>query len=132
MKKNKLIGAKIALVVGVLIAISSSVNNNGGNGANFAMGNIMIFGSLAYMARRKQQVASSTKWRITEILSIVWVLYLTVMGIISGGWYQSPVSLLITPLWVWIAYCVALFGGKGKKGENGVIVEGEKKDNLEK
>jgi len=32
-----------------------------------------------------------------------------------GAGIKSPVSLLITPLWVVVAYCVALFGGKSKK-----------------
>ena len=114
-QKNKRIGSKIALVVGALIIISSSVSGASGNSVSFVTGLLLILGTLAYLARRNQNEHSSTKWKITEIISILIILYFVFMGIISGGWYSNPIPFLITPLLIAVAYIIAFRGGEKNK-----------------
>jgi len=78
------------------------------------MGNIILFGSIAYTARRKHHITPSKLWLIAEIISIVIVLYFTLLGVISEGWYQHPISFLVAPLWVIVVYCIALFKSKNE------------------
>lgn len=120
MKKNGLLGSTISLALGALLMIGSSSGNSGGLSSNFLTGNMMIFGSLAYIARRKQNQFSSIKWKITEIVSIVIILYFTFMGIVSGGWYTKPMPLFIAPIWIAIAYIIALKNRK-KMTKNSTI-----------
>lgn len=112
MKKKKLLGSKIAVILGILILLSSASEYRGGGiSSNFLTGNMMIFGSLAYMARRKLYNLPSIKWRVTEIISII-VLYLTSLGILSGGWYTKPIPFFVAPIWIIIAYVVAFREGR--------------------
>jgi hypothetical protein len=106
-KKDRLIGSKVALFIGLLGIISASSSPN--NSVNFVTGNLIFFGALAYMARRKQNITPSKKWFVAEVLSVLWVAWLILLGILSGKWYSQPLAIVIIPLWIGIAYSFALF-----------------------
>ena len=128
MKKNNLLGSKITFVLGVLILISS-VKTTGETTAGFVIGNIMMFSSLAYMARRKQINQPSTKWLIVEIISIIIILYFTILGgIIGGGWYNHPLPFMITPICFAIAYIVAFRSGKKTNKTPNIEIKQENKE----
>lgn len=130
MKKNSLIGSKITFVLGVIILVSS-VNKAGETTAGFIIGNMMMFGSLAYMARRKQSNQPSTKWLVAEIISIIIILYFTILGIIGGGWYNHPLPFMIAPICFAIVYIFAFRSGKKtNKTLNTEIKQENKEDSL--
>lgn len=117
MKQNKLIGSKIALGLGLLLLFSYRMGNMAGNNSpfsNLVASSGIISGSLAYMARRRQNEKPSSGWRIIEIVSIIVISYFVFLGIISGAWYLYPISYMIIPICSGIAYAIA-FKARTKK-----------------
>ncbi len=113
MKKNNYIWAKLSFGLGVLLILSYRMGEMAGNNkplSGLQAGFMMVFGSIAYMARRYQIEKPSLGWRILEIISIIFVLYLTLIGIISGAWYTSPLTFMIIPIWSAIAYAYTFRG----------------------
>ncbi|MEI6533430.1 MAG: SHOCT domain-containing protein [Candidatus Roizmanbacteria bacterium] len=99
--KNKLIGSTITLVLGLLILASPDHSTS-------TSGFLMICGSFAYKARRRQNEQPSTSWKITEIISIIIFLIYTTIGMIKGVWYDKPFTFIVIPVGFISAYVIAL------------------------
>lgn len=122
MRAKRLIGAKIAIILGVLLLMASSLpNNNINNQTNFITGNMLVFGALSYMARRRQNEIPSMKWRVIEIISLIVILYFTFSGIASGSISIHPIPFFVAPIWIAVAYLLAFNNGKNifRKKANG-------------
>lgn len=99
---------KIFIVLGILLFLSGS-NPQGNSAYSSIGGSLFLTGALAYSARRRQLTRKSISrvWLIGEILSLVYILFITINGFSTGLWYYNPVSFIIIPLVVFITWLFA-------------------------
>ena len=106
-KKDKYVISTILLVLGFLLL---ATNSDGGSGRT--TGFLIFFGSLAYISRKENNCKPSNWWLVSEIISVISVLLGVFSGIVSDNWYEKPITYIVIPLWITIAYIFAAKRGK--------------------
>lgn len=78
-------------------------------GANFMGGIAVVFGSLMYLARKKQKFGGSKKWLVLEIFGALVFVGYVFYSILSSGWYEYPIDFILIPFWIAVVYTALFF-----------------------
>src|SRR6266567_3338251 len=107
-KKSWLTVTKVFIVLGIVFLLA------GGDPAGQRVyasigGTIFLLGALVYKARREQYKNNpSSKWIVFEVISFLIIGYVIWRGIVTGLWYDHPLSFTIIPPIVIFTWLTAL------------------------
>jgi hypothetical protein len=117
--KRKFIGSTIALILGIILLVSSiSQIATGKIKADPLVGEVMILGSLAYRSLKKRRlgIVKSTYYRkVFETLALILILALVILQRdFKMRLINDPLANFLIPIWAFIAYGIFFF----KKNRN--------------
>lgn len=75
----------------------------------FMSGAVVVFGSLMYLARKKQKFGGFKYWLVLEILGFLIVAWHIFIGVSQARWYSDPIFYFAMPLWVALSYTALFF-----------------------
>lgn len=111
---KKISGASILIILGIIFILSAlGQYSQGVSNFSFQGGVALIFGGLAYLARKKQVADYSKNWLVLETVSAMVILIHIFLGFFQSRWYEYPISFVVIPL-VIIGFWLSVFFRKNR------------------
>lgn len=114
---KKISGSLVLILIGIIFILSAIGNYSQGiSNFSFQSGVVLIFGGLAYLARKKQIIGGSKNWLILETISAIVILLHVFLGLFQNRWYEYPLSFVLIPLIIF-GFWLFIFSRSGRLGK---------------
>jgi hypothetical protein len=91
----------VLIVLGIIFFLSIY---GASDSSSLAGGTFLLLGALARTARKKQRCSSSMQWLIAEVVSLLIIASSTLIHFARGDAYKHPITFLVVPFIVTIAW----------------------------